>query len=245
MKTTDCKKLAPEAVTITREGFFLHWLLDRLDRSEAADPIGLTAEQDPIRAEKMLLEFAEFRRSHRTARPAPAGVEEGEDAAFSTAVDAFRRWFDTSGDHRTLSERLLILSNWQHFRGKFKPLPSFAELWSLAHPPHVSIMRGKKLDLQDHRTPGIWRKTKVNVDGPRFAEEAGERYQACAIAFRSRVGKVATAILASLTDYANSKRTHPVVFLCRRAHWMPSRICAEPPVTRTEPPANIIKPYQA
>ncbi len=179
---------------------FDRWLRDRLNPSEATDPIAQTAEQDPIRAEKLLREFAEFRRRHRTAHPVAAEIQRGEDIVFGEVVTEFRRWFDASGGPTAAEQDITDLEQLaKHFRGKFDPLPGFDQLWALAHPPRVSIMRRSKLDLLDYRRLGVWRSAEGNIEGPRLAEEAGRRYEACAIAFRRLVGKVARAILSSFS----------------------------------------------
>jgi CRISPR-associated exonuclease Cas4 len=60
----------------------------RLDEPRPpGDPIALVARRDPIRAEKLLRGFAEFRRDHRTARPLAPDID-GE------CVREFRRWFN-------------------------------------------------------------------------------------------------------------------------------------------------------
>ena len=177
---------------------FERWLRDRLDRTGANDPIARTAEHDPIRAEKLLREFAECRRRHRTARPPPAMVERGDDVPLSESVAQFRRWFNSSGGPAAAEQDIAELEQLaRHFQGKFDPLPGFGRLWELAHPPRVTIMRKNALDLVKYRRHGAWRGTKGKVDGPRFAEEAGRHYDSCATAFRHLVGKLATAIIAS------------------------------------------------
>jgi CRISPR-associated exonuclease Cas4 len=75
---------------------FERWLRERLSGVRAAsDPIVWTAENDPIHAEKLLRELAEFRRAHQTARPLPASIEADADVPFSDAVAVFRRWFNS------------------------------------------------------------------------------------------------------------------------------------------------------
>jgi CRISPR-associated exonuclease Cas4 len=179
---------------------FDRWLRDRLDVGTASDAIARTAQHDPIRAEKLLRKFAEFRRRHRTARAPPAKIERGDDVAFGESVAEFRRWFASVGGPPAAEQDIAELEQLaQHFQGKFDPLPGFDGLWELAHPPRVTIMRRSKLDLLDYRRIGVWRVAKGKVDGQRLAEEAGRHYDACAAAFRQLVGKVATAIVCSFS----------------------------------------------
>ena len=179
---------------------FDRWLRDRLDVGAASDAIARTAQHDPIRAEKLLRKFADFRRRHRTARALPAKIERGDDVAFGESVAEFRRWFTSVGGPPAAEQDISELEQLaQHFQGKFNPLPGFDGLWELAHPPRVTIMRKSKLDLQDYRRIGVWRGAKGKVDGARLAEDAGRYYDACAAAFRQLVGKVATAIVWSFS----------------------------------------------
>jgi CRISPR-associated exonuclease Cas4 len=177
---------------------FERWLRDRLDGSRtASDPIARTAENDPIGAEELLRELAEFRRAHRTARPLPARIEPDADVPFGEAVAAFRRWFNSSGGPREAEQDLIELEQLaQHFRGKFAPLPDFDRLWELAHPTRVTIMRKSGLDLQDYRRLGIWRAAAGKAEGERLAGEAGRHYDACAAAFREVMGNLAMAIVS-------------------------------------------------
>jgi CRISPR-associated exonuclease Cas4 len=175
---------------------FDRWLRDRLDRPEANDAIARTAQHDPIRAEKLLREFAEFRRRHRTARPLPANIAAGDDVPFGEAVREFRHWFNTSEGPPAAEQDVIELERLAaHFRGRFDPLPEFDELWELAHPPRVEIMRKKKMDLQRYQRLSVWRRAKGNEDGTRLAEDAKTHYDGCVNAFRQLIGKIATAIL--------------------------------------------------
>jgi CRISPR-associated exonuclease Cas4 len=179
---------------------FERWLRDRLDRVEASDPIARTAEYDPIHAEALLGDFAEFRRRHRTARPLPANIERGDDVPFGDSVASFRRWFNSVGGPAAAEQDITELEQLaEHFQGEFDPVPGFDGLWALAHPPRVSIMRRNGLDLLNYRRLGVWKGAKGKVDGSRLAEEAGRHYDACAAAFRRLVGKIATAIISAFS----------------------------------------------
>lgn len=176
---------------------FDHWLRDRLDRRDAGDAVAITAKTNPIDAEALLRKFAEFLRRHRTAQPLPAQLSRGDDVAFGDAVRAFRRWFNSVGGPPQAEQDVAELEQLAaHFTGKFDPLPGFEQLWSLAHPPRVNIMRKRKLDLQKYQRLTLWKRAKKAADGARLGEQAASHYEACAAAFRELVGKIATAILA-------------------------------------------------
>jgi CRISPR-associated exonuclease Cas4 len=177
---------------------FERWLRDRLSGVKAAsDPIARTAEKDPIHAEELLRELAEFRRAHRTARPLPARIETDADVAFSDTVAAFRRWFNSVGAPAEAEQDLVDLEQLaQHFGGKFALVPGFDGLWGLAHPARVATMRKSGLDLLDYRRLGVWRGAAGKAEGERLAAVAGEHYDACAAAFREIMGQLATAIVS-------------------------------------------------
>jgi CRISPR-associated exonuclease Cas4 len=115
---------------------FERWWRRRLDEPRPpGDPIALVARRDPIRAEKLLREFAEFRRDHRTAKPLAPDIDREADVDFSECVREFRRWFNAvqGPDHANEDivefEQLAV-----HFAGRFDPLPGFDQLWDLASP---------------------------------------------------------------------------------------------------------------
>ncbi len=127
---------------------FEHWLRRRLDKAHsAADPIALVAQIDPIGAEKLLRSFAECRRDHRTARPPAPDLDRHAELRFTDCVTEFRRWFNGTGGPREAEQDITELEQLAaHFRGRFNPLPGFDQLWQLAHPPRIGIMRRHVLD---------------------------------------------------------------------------------------------------
>lgn len=177
---------------------FERWLRDRLSGARAAtDPIARTAENDPIHAEELLRELAEFRRAHRNARPLPTSIGVDADVPFGGAVAEFRRWFNLAGGPAEAEQDLVDLEQLaQHFRGKFAPLPDFEGLWELAHPRRVATMRKSGFDLLEYRRLGTWRAAAGKAEGERLAAEAARHYDACAAAFREMMGQLATAIVS-------------------------------------------------
>jgi CRISPR-associated exonuclease Cas4 len=116
-------------------------------------------------------------------------------------VSAFRRWFNsTDGPPQAEQDVAELEQLAAHFSGKFDPLPGFEQLWALAHPSRVDIMRKKKLDLQRYQRLTLWKRAKGADDGATLSEQAASHYESCAAAFRELVGKIATAILASFAS---------------------------------------------
>jgi CRISPR-associated exonuclease Cas4 len=180
---------------------FDQWLRRRLDNSESvADPIALVAQTDPIGAEKLLRNFAEFRRAHRTARPLVSDLDRHADTHFVDSVTKFRRWFNGKAGPREAEQDVSELEQLaDYFRGKFDPVPGFDRLWDLAHPPHFAIMRKRGIDLQRYQRRGVWQRASGTGVGKRLSDEASTYYDDCADAFRELVGRLATAIVSAFS----------------------------------------------
>lgn len=176
---------------------FERWLRKRLDDVEAKnDPIALVAASDPIGAEKLLRALAEVRRQHRTAQPLPSDLDRGADARFVECVEDFRRWINgVNAPLQAIQDVCDLELLAAHFRRQFDPLGGFNELWRLAHPPRVGIMRARVFELQRYQRRGAWRRAVDPTEGTRLADEAAMRYERCAEAFRELVGRLATAII--------------------------------------------------
>jgi CRISPR-associated exonuclease Cas4 len=200
---------------------FERWLRQRLDKAQVvADPIAILAHHDPIGAEELLRDFAEFRRVHRTARPPSSTINRTSEIPFTECVAEFRRWFGSVEGPRVAEEDINQLEQLAaHFRGKFDPLPNFDCLWELAHPPHVAIMRARGFELQRYQRRGAWRRMRGPAEGARLADEAAARYDRCAEAFRELMGSLATAIVSVfsaeidelLDDFEKFKRSAAVL----------------------------------
>jgi CRISPR-associated exonuclease Cas4 len=177
---------------------FERWWRRRLDEpTPPGDPIALVARRDPIRAEKLLREFAEFRRDHRTAKPLSPDIDGEADVHFSECVGEFRRWFNTVRGPDQANEDVSALERLAgHFEGRFDPLPGFDQLWDLAHPPTSGIMRKDSLDLRPYQRRAVWQRTAGRVDGGRLFDEAHAHYVRCGDAFRTLVGRIATAVIS-------------------------------------------------
>ena len=181
---------------------FERWLRKRLDAvGTADDPIVRVAENDPIGAERLLRALAEFRRAHRTARPLRSDIDPGADRGFVESVAEFRAWFDGANGPAPAERDLRDLEELAgHFRGQFDPLPGFDELWRLAHPPRVSIMRARVFDLHRYQRRGAWRRAAGAAETTRLADEAAGHYGRCAEAFRELMGRLATAIVSIFSE---------------------------------------------
>jgi CRISPR-associated exonuclease Cas4 len=113
------------------------------------------------------------------------------------SVEAFRLWFDAvQGPERAIEDVRQLEHLADHFRGQFDGRAGFDTLWRLAHPPRVSIMRAKRLDLKRYERRGAWRRGRGAAEAKQLADEANAQYDRCAEAFREIIGRLATAILS-------------------------------------------------
>jgi CRISPR-associated exonuclease Cas4 len=183
---------------------FERWWRRRLDEPRPpGDPIALVARGDPIRAEKLLRGFAEFRRDHRTARPLAPDIDSEADLHFSECVREFRRWFNAVQGPDQANEDVIELEQLAaHFAGRFNPLPGFDQLWGLAHPPTLKIMRKDSLELRPYQRRGVWQRAHRG-DGSRLFDEAHTHFERCGAAFRTLVGRIATAIISVFSAELN------------------------------------------
>src|SRR5712671_177255 len=151
---------------------FERWWRRRLDEPRPpGDPIALVARRDPIRAEKLLREFAEFRRDHRTAKPLASDIDGQADVHFSECVREFRRWFNSVQGPDQANEDVIELEQLAaHYAGRFDPLAGFDRFWELAHPPTLKIMRKDSLDLRPYQRRGVWQRAHRG-NGSRLFDE--------------------------------------------------------------------------
>jgi CRISPR-associated exonuclease Cas4 len=180
---------------------FDQWWRDRLDTPTAGDdPVASVARRDPRGAEELLRGFAQFRRRYRTACPPPPDLETKADLDFLESVREFRRWCDRNGAPPDAHQDIVALETLaSHFEGRFDPLPGFEQLWELAHPAALPIMRKASLDLRDYRRRSLWRKVGGKESGDRLADEAESHFARCRDAYSTLMGRIANTIIGSLS----------------------------------------------
>ena len=80
------------------DAIFDQWWQDRLNEPQPHDdPVALVARKDPTDAEKLLREFAKFRRRYRKARPLPPDLDPSADRNLVESILEFRRWCNQAG----------------------------------------------------------------------------------------------------------------------------------------------------
>jgi CRISPR-associated exonuclease Cas4 len=203
------------------DAVFEQWLRRRLTGpARAGDPIATLSRDDPRHVVPTLHKLACFRRDHRSARSLPADLSGRPDIDLVDAVGTFSRWMVRSpGEAKTagIVGELEWLADF--YVGSFDQRPDFPILWKLAHPPQLACMRRNTLDLIPPRRKGAWEKIAGKEAGGRLSEEAGRLFERVDACYRLLLGRVATALVATLSreldeilgDYEALKRAAAVL----------------------------------
>ncbi|MGW8278809.1 UvrD-helicase domain-containing protein [Sphingomonas aurantiaca] len=199
------------------DSVFEAWLRRRLDRTvSGVDAISVLSRDDPRRMERTLRDLAQFRLSHRTARPPSADLGGRPDHELSDAVDSYRRWADGVPPESWTLGRVAELEGLARFyAGSFEPAPDFARLWELAHPPRISGMRKGSLDIQRPRRLSAWRKVAGDAEGACLDAASLQHHDRVVEAFGELLGKIGGALVAALSgeldevlaEYSSHKRS--------------------------------------
>ncbi|WFU44986.1 UvrD-helicase domain-containing protein [Bradyrhizobium sp. CB82] len=180
---------------------FEQWWRDRLDAAKPDhDPIALVARKDPIGAEELLRDFANFRRRYRNARPLRPDLDKDAIIDFSEAVREFRRWCASVAappEAEPEIDHLEVLVS--HFGPISAGTLSFELLWDMAHPAWLPIMRKNSFDLREYRRRSMWKRVGGNERGDRLADQAEEHYARCRACYSRLMGRIATCIVSTFS----------------------------------------------
>jgi CRISPR-associated exonuclease Cas4 len=203
------------------DAIFDQWLRRRLgDTAPPGDTIATLSRDDPRHVVVTLHELARFHADHRGARTPRADLGGRPDIDLVDAVGEFRRWASSApAEPKTLAllDQLEVLSAF--YAQSFDPQPEFARLWALAHPPELSCMRKNSFELLRPRHKSAWERAAGKEHGSRLNTEAEEHFRRVDECFRALLGRIATAVVAKLsdelgevlTDYAAFKRAAAVL----------------------------------
>jgi CRISPR-associated exonuclease Cas4 len=220
-----------DQVDLVFSAIFGQWWRDRLNEPRPRhDPIALVARKNPTSAEELLRDFAIFRRRYRNARPMAPDLDVNADRDFVESVREFRRWcnrVNAPAEAETEIAALEVLAS--HFERRFDGQSNFEQLWDLAHPDWLSIMRKDSSDLRQYKRRSMWKRVGGKEKGDRLADQAEEHYARCRDAYGALMGRIATAIVSVfsaelddlLAEYEAFKRRAAVLdfddllFTCR------------------------------
>lgn len=203
------------------EGVFDRWFRARLGPlAQGSDPIVILSQDQPQQVVRTLLELACFRRDHRTARPLTADFSARADLDLVEAVAEFRRWISRNPEEPGTADAVGQLEALAVFYGGcLESPPSIEQLWRLARPPRLKMMRKETYDLVPPRRKTGWKKIAGKDEGERLNAEADDLFAVVNAAYRTLLGNVATAIVATLAHeldevleaYADFKRRAALV----------------------------------
>jgi ATP-dependent exoDNAse (exonuclease V) beta subunit len=203
------------------DSVFEQWLKRRLSGpARPGDPVGTLSHDDPHRVVSTLQELARFRLKHRGARTLPADLTGRPDIDLVDAVADFRRWIAAQPAERQTLELVGELETLGNFyASSFAPQPDFPKLWVLAHPPRLRCMRWDSCELLAPRLKSAWERVAGRDRGSQLNDEAAQCFERVDRCYRIMVGRVATALVASLSkeldevlhEYAAFKRAAAVL----------------------------------
>jgi len=202
-------------------GVFEKWFRRRLNGpARTDDPIAALSQYDPRHVVATLQALARFRLEHRGARTPPANFSGRPDIELAEAVADFRRWLQAQPvEPKTLALVGQLETLARHFAGGFETPPVFETLWRLAHPERLPCMRRHTFDLLTPKTKIAWEKAAGKDRGALLSEEAGVHFARVDRCYRVILGRIATALVAKLSDeleevladYAEFKRDAAVL----------------------------------
>ncbi|WDZ79054.1 UvrD-helicase domain-containing protein (plasmid) [Ensifer adhaerens] len=203
------------------DSVFEQWLTRRLGVvGRSSDPVAVISRDDPRRVVGTLQDLARFRLKYRGARTIAADLGGRPDIELLNAVEDFGRWLSAHpGEPKTaaLVAELETLANF--YRGGFEEPPDFERCWNLAHPPRLTCMRNRSFDLLKPRLKTAWQRIAGRDDGERLNDEASDCFDHVNRCYRTLLGRISTALVASLSaeldevlqEYDAFKRSAAVV----------------------------------
>jgi ATP-dependent exoDNAse (exonuclease V) beta subunit len=180
---------------------FETWIMDRLsDPADTNNPVAVLSEDDPLTVVRLIRELADLKRRHSTACTVSPNLQARPDIDFVDAVAEFARWFaSTPGEARTAAviEDLQKLSAF--FGRCLESMPSFRDLWRLAHPGHLSVMAaGESTELGRYACKASW-KSKCGAEGERYNSEASQHFELVRTQYGNLRGQIADRLVRELS----------------------------------------------
>lgn len=195
---------------------FEDWLSERFSTTDAAeqDPIAVLVRHDPLRVVVLLRQLAILRREHPTAQTVVPSTAR-PDIDFVDVVAEFARWHaETPGETRTADLMVQLERLAGFYRDALDGTKTFAALWHLTSPPHLSCMLKNSIVLRKYDYKPAWVRRCGKVDGAARFDEARQHFERVANSYAATLGVIAQHLVQAasaaldgvLDGYARRKR---------------------------------------
>jgi ATP-dependent exoDNAse (exonuclease V) beta subunit len=196
------------------------WLRNRLEELEADDPLAELLVIEGDQGLRLIEELAEARRARRTAGAPQPRLSQRDIDRFCKSVASFQRWY-VGVQSQGLEEPITAeyISQFETLVGPYAPgyqaETSFRQLWTYAHPQHISAMKKDSYEFRQYKCKGKWREAarcagQSQARADRYCGEASNLYEAVAGSLERLVGLAAEAaqarLISALDDFQASFR---------------------------------------
>jgi ATP-dependent exoDNAse (exonuclease V) beta subunit len=197
------------------------WLRNRLDGPQADDPLAELLVIDGDQGLRLVEQLAEARRARRTAGAPQPKLSQSHIDQFRKSVASFRKWYKSTQsqgfEKPTTSE---YISQFEMLAAVYAPgyqaETTFRQLWTYAHPEHVSAMKKDSYEFKQYRCKGKWREAAAcagqsQAKADRYNDEACNLYDGVAGSLERLVGLAAECVqarlISALDDFQTSFRS--------------------------------------
>jgi ATP-dependent exoDNAse (exonuclease V) beta subunit len=197
------------------------WLRNRLEGPQADDPLAELLVIEGDKGLRLVEQLAEARRTRRTAGAPQPRLSQSHVNQFRKSVISFREWYagvQSQGLEETAT--MEYISQFEMLVGLYasgcQADTGFRQLWTYAHPPHVSAMKKDCYEFRQYRCKGKWREASTRAGqsqakADRHNDEACNLYEAVAGSLERLVGLAAESVqarlISALDDFQASFRS--------------------------------------
>jgi ATP-dependent exoDNAse (exonuclease V) beta subunit len=193
---------------LTHKRLLRQWLRKRLDGPQADDPLAELLVIDGDQGLRLVEQLAEARRARRTAGAPQPELSQMDIDQFRKSVATFREWqtgVQSQGlEEPTTAEYVYQLEMLDElYSPGFRADTGFRELWTYAHPQHISAMKKGSYEFKQYQCKGKWEKAikccgQSKAKAARLNEEAGALYHKVSDALQILIGLAAEAAQSQL-----------------------------------------------
>ncbi len=197
------------------------WLRNRLEEPPADDPLAELLVINGDQGLKLVEQLAEARRVRRTAGAPQPKLSQSDIERFRKSVASFQDWYagvqsqgleePTTAEYISQIETLAEL-----YAPGYQAEISFRQLWTYAHPQHVSAMKKGSYEFKQYQCKGKWKAAaqcagQSQAKADRYCGEARNLYDAVAESLERLVGLAAEAaqerLISALDGFQDAFRT--------------------------------------